>query len=71
MISASNDKNAPVSGRLLPSYIDDPESFARLGQKSQIRFFLFVRLIRFTDWESNAPSMTVHRGQNVYYVPSL
>ena len=26
-------------------------------------------LIPFTDWESNAHSMTVQRGQNVHYVP--
>ena len=27
--------------------------------------------IPFTDWESNAHSMTVQRGQNVHSVPSL
>ena len=28
-------------------------------------------LIPFTDWESNAHSLTVQRGQNAHYVPSL
>ena len=30
-----------------------------------------VSIIPFTDWESNAHSMTVERGQNAHYVPSL
>ena len=30
-----------------------------------------TNLIPFTDWESNAHSMTVQRGQNAHYVSSL
>ena len=34
-------------------------------------FFYHPLIILFTDWKSNAPSMTVQRGQNAHYVPSL
>ena len=30
-----------------------------------------ISVIPFTDWQSNAHSMTVQRGQNAHYVPSL
>ena len=33
--------------------------------------FTPVYPIPFTDWKSNAHSMTVQRGQNAHYVPSL